>query len=563
VAWHESAILPGEQKWPEALAAVRRARDLLDRGLFATTTPREQADARGADLELVLALEKARLATTTLDARRHRFDTGRAVADYAGAFAAYGIVAGSSDPDDAGARVRGRPEPVREPLIAGLEEWFDLMGRQGDHEHRRWLGQLIEVADPDPWRAHMRQAWSRRDLETLKRLAAHADASQQPAATVLRLALMLKSRGALADAVALLRQAQRHAPDSFWINHTLADCCLELGPAAREDALRFYSAALALRPGNAGAHANVGFALQQKGAWAEAAACYRRAIELEPDAAVAHASLGEVLVHLGDLDGAIAPLGRALALRPDLALAHNLIGCVLHRKGQLGQAIAAHRRAVQEQPGVPLYHTNLGAALYSSHLGKTGPAARALRDEAIASFQKAIAIDDRYVLAHNNLGAALVAKGLPDQAIPHLRQTILLQPDHALAHFNLGRALYRKKQLDEAITSYRTALRYQPNYAPAHNSLGVALQARGDHQGALAAYYLAVSCDPNNALAHCNVGLMLRKRGEYTRALKHLQRGHALGLKRPGWRLPSAQWVQETQRLVEQARRSSARIMPE
>jgi hypothetical protein len=43
----------------------------------------------------------------------------------------------------------------------------------------------------------------------------------------------------------------------------------------------------------------------------------------------------------------------------------------------------------------------------------------------------------------------------------------------------------------------------------------------------------------------------LRKQGEFRQALAALRRGDELGSRRPGWRYPSPQWVQECQRLVD------------
>src|SRR5262249_38437386 len=51
--------------------------------------------------------------------------------------------------------------------------------------------------------------------------------------------------------------------------------------------------------------------------------------------------------------------------------------------------------------------------------------------------------------------------------------------------------------------------------------------------------------------AHCNLGLALRDRGDFAEALVALRRGHALGSARTDWRYPSAQWVQQCQRLLE------------
>ena len=59
-------------------------------------------------------------------------------------------------------------------------------------------------------------------------------------------------------------------------------------------------------------------------------------------------------------------------------------------------------------------------------------------DEAIAAYQRAIAIDPRHANAHNNLGAVLRAAGRPEEAEVAYRTAISLDPGHVDAYTNLG-----------------------------------------------------------------------------------------------------------------------------
>ena len=68
--------------------------------------------------------------------------------------------------------------------------------------------------------------------------------------------------GAGADAVQLLRQAQRRHPNDFWINLQLALAMTRQAPPRWEEAVGYYRAALALRPNSAGVYLNLGVALQ-------------------------------------------------------------------------------------------------------------------------------------------------------------------------------------------------------------------------------------------------------------------------------------------------------------
>ena len=64
-------------------------------------------------------------------------------------------------------------------------------------------------------------------------------------------------------------------------------------------------------------------------------------------------------------------------------------------------------------------------------------------------------------------------------------------------------------------------------------------------------YAVATSLgDANYAEAYCNLGNLLQQGGKLTEALALYKQGHALGLKKPGWRYPSAAWVRNAERLV-------------
>src|SRR5215831_1907182 len=71
---------------------------------------------------------------------------------------------------------------------------------------------------------------------------------------------------------------------------------------------------LALKPGFAEAHNNLGTALQDQGRLAEAIAQYRRALALNPGYAEAHGNLGKALMEGGDLTQALRALQRSIEI---------------------------------------------------------------------------------------------------------------------------------------------------------------------------------------------------------------------------------------------------------
>jgi tetratricopeptide (TPR) repeat protein len=317
----------------------------------------------------------------------------------------------------------------------------------------------------------------------------------------------LRKAGAPEQAEAVLREVRRQRPGDFWANYRLAVFLLRSQPPRTEEALRFDTAAAALRPQSPGAHLNVGHELDALGRTDEAIAEYREAIRLKKDYPEAHCNLGNALRKKGRLDEAIAECREAIRLKPDLAEAHSNLGTALRDKGDMGGAVARYQEIIRLKP-----------------------------DSAIA---------------HEGLGVTLRDMGNLEGAIDEFRQAIRLKEDDPLAHYNLGVALCDKQDWDGAVAEYREAIRLKPDYAEAHHNLSHALYNRCDDGGAVAECREALRLLEDFPEAHLSLGNFLRETGQFTEALTHLRRGHELGSKRPRWPYASAQRVEQCERFVE------------
>jgi tetratricopeptide (TPR) repeat protein len=244
---------------------------------------------------------------------------------------------------------------------------------------------------------------------------------------------------------AILRQAQQRHPDDFWVNFELGSCLYHLRPPRLEEAIRYYTAAVAVRPESIAARENLGIALADKGKLDEAIVQFRQAIRHQPDHASTHNSLGRALYAKGELDEAIACYRKAIALDPKFAYAHNNRGNALKDKGKVDEAIACFHKAIALDPKYASAHYNLGNALDG----------KGQLDEAIACYRKAIALDPKLARARMNLGIALYLKGQVDEGMLCLKRAIELDPKDAMAHCNLGRALVRKGQFKEGVEALR------------------------------------------------------------------------------------------------------------
>jgi serine/threonine-protein kinase len=585
-ALEESQRAQREGKWPEAHAAARRANALLASG-GGSPELRQSAQEQLADLEMVVRLEDVRIRGSAV--KHGYFDSAGADLGYASAFRDYGIDVESLSTAEAAERIRART--IRAQLAAALDGWARARRWAPRKAAKSWqaLLEVARAADPDPHRTALRDIVLRGDRQGLVDQAGGDNARTLPPVTLVLLAEHLAEMRGLREATVLLRQAQEHRPGDFWINHQLAYYLSLMGPRYGDDAIRFYTAAVAIRPDSPGARLNLGVALGGKGRNEEALAAFEHAIARKPDYAEAHCNRGKMLWQMRRHDEGEQALRRALELKPDLAEAHGNLGIALFHKGRLDEAIAAQRKAIElfrraRRWGAEMGSAYLNAGLVLARKGRPHEAVAALRkavelrpkdanahdnlgkalwkvgrlNEAVAAYQRAIALTPDYAEAHCNLGVALGGLGRSREALAAYRRAIALRPDLLTAHFNLGIHLTDNGQIDEAITAFHEAIDLRPDYPMPHYDLGRALWMKGRIDEAVASYRRAIALRPDYAEAHCNLGHCLRQQGKVAQALVAMKRGHELGSPRKDWPYPSAQWARECERLDKLATRLPA-----
>ena len=84
--------------------------------------------------------------------------------------------------------------------------------------------------------------------------------------------------------------------------------------------------------------------------------------------------------------------------------------------------------------------------------------------EALASYDKAIALKPDDAEAHNNRGNALRDLKRPEEALASFDKAIALKPDYAEAHNDRGNALLHLKRPAEALTSFDKAITLKPDF---------------------------------------------------------------------------------------------------
>lgn len=264
--------------WAEATQASKRAEALLDRPEVGSEVRREIED-----LVAAVARERGRAEARSRDRRMVQkliaihtdialdLDYPRADRAYSATFRDYGIDADGLQPADAGARIAAAPIVVE--IVDALDQWAFVrrVANPRDASKARHLAAVARAADPDSWRCRLRDAL---DLESADREGARA-AFEELAATAPESALHRESLSRLAFALgrfgkkekeaatALLRRAQRAHPDDFWINYDLARSLM--GTGRPDEAARFFTAAVAIRPGSELARRSLREALRAAG----------------------------------------------------------------------------------------------------------------------------------------------------------------------------------------------------------------------------------------------------------------------------------------------------------
>jgi eukaryotic-like serine/threonine-protein kinase len=494
--------LQGQARWGEARAVLDQAKRRLGNGELGDL--KAKLNLMRGELDLVERLDVIRLKKAEIV--NSHFDIAGTDQGYEEAFRDAGMAEVGGDAMTAAAWVRG--SGVREAVIAALDDWAASAEQR---ERRDWILEVARQADPDPWRDQARVPALREDAATLTKLTGSMEAAKQSPQLLTVLARRLTKLGGNAEH--LLREAQERRPEDFWINLYLGNA-LWLGKKP-EEALGYYRAALAVRPGTAAVYNALGNILDAQGRREEAAAEFRRAIALDPKGAVPHNGLGNVLYNQGKQEEAASEYRTAIELGPDLAEPHSNLGNVLSDQGKREAATAEYRKAIELDPKLALAHYGLGDVLYNQ--GKL--------EEAAAECRKAIELDPKNALAHSNLGNVLYNQGKREAATAEYRKAIELDPKLALAHSNLGNVLYNQGKLEEAAAECRKAIELDPKLALLHYGLGNVLRDQGKWEEAAAEYRKAIELDPKSAHAHGALGLTLLQLGRFSEARQATQRG--------------------------------------
>lgn len=346
------------------------------------------------------------------------------------------------------------------------------------------------------------------------------------------------------------------------------------------------------RPNNERAHYDLGCALLDEGRYVNASSEFILTQKVDPSYVEAHTNLGACYADLGDLPNAMTEYEAAIALKWNDVQSNYNLGCAYMTYNDYDNAIKYLSVAAENDPDYTSAQFSYGQALVFADrseeaLGtreKPGPLftaftqdphdtrtlayyGAALQDQgllknAIAIFQKGLALDPKSLELHEKLAKAYAENGEQELALAENAEAVRLEPHNADALYQYGQRLYQFGQDAQAIEEFTEAIKYNLGFADAEYELGRALlrlkrpaEARAAFTRALAdksefaeaqlglgQSYLAenqlvqaemhfrdaVKTDPHFAGAHNQLGLLLKEEKRTSEAINEFKEALAI-----------------------------------
>ena len=174
---------------------------------------------------------------------------------------------------------------------------------------------------------------------------------------------------------------------------------------------------------------------------------------------------------------------------------------------------------VKKSPDAEFPRKELGIALF-----ETGRV-----QEAIASYDKAIAMDPSDFRVYNNRGLAFDQMGRSDLAMADFDRALALNPRSFEAYNNKGKVYGQAGSLDKAIDHFSKAIAINPDFPLAYGNRGVAYTLIGDHRRAWKDVNRAIELDDQYAEAYRTRGDIYLRTGNGELAVSDFRKACGLG----------------------------------
>jgi tetratricopeptide (TPR) repeat protein/tRNA A-37 threonylcarbamoyl transferase component Bud32 len=213
------------------------------------------------------------------------------------------------------------------------------------------------------------------------------------------------------------------------------------------------------------------------------------------------------------LAAARSNLQDALATHADLPEVHASIGNLYRSEGRYQDAVRELQQAVQADPSNHFFLRMLGDAYDAANQ----------EDDAVAAYEKVIALQPRYWAGYNGLAVLHYNRARFDQAATLLEQLIQWTPDHAQALTNLGVVYLALRRNTDAENVLRRACTLRAT-RQCHLNMGLALQRQRRTEEAIAEYEHALEFGTPSVTLLLNIADANQYRGRRSEALDYFRR---------------------------------------
>ena len=255
---------------------------------------------------------------------------------------------------------------------------------------------------------------------------------------------------------------------------------------------------------------------------------YKAAINADPHSAQLYDGLAELYFRTGRARDAESTARELLKDSPNDIDAHKLLGRIYLRQlgeqqnspssaspsgNALDQAIAEFEKIVALQPKSVEDHMVLGSLYTVKHQ----------QAKAEEQYKIAQAIEPESEEVVLNLARVYVESGNIERAAK-LIEAVPESDRTARMEFTLGAAYEQMKRPKDAIAAYKRAVDLEPGDVPSMNALGQALLNDGQMDEALKVYKDVVAADPEDGGALVHIGEIQRRQGKYDDALATIRK---------------------------------------
>ena len=268
-------------------------------------------------------------------------------------------------------------------------------------------------------------------------------------------------------------QALKIDPEVAEVYANVGSVSLQLGHY--KQALFHYQKAVSLKPNLAGVYWNIGKLFQYLGKVDEALEAWEKALEIQPDIVGEdfHFKLGNTLVKLGRINDAVKSYQRAINLKPDYIEAYSNLANILGKQGDRAAAVAYYQKALNINPELKHLHEKLANNLllkgdydqaifhyqeaikynpqsYDAHanLG-TAFSNKGLLELALEKYHQALELNPNWAEVYSRIGHIIKQEKM-EEAIALFEKAIALKPQYIEAHQQLCDLLSHTTKLSEA-----------------------------------------------------------------------------------------------------------------